>query len=121
MAEAPLRFPEPLAFPFDRDDFSHELLERHGDACLVARRNLRTESLHWEVVLVQRHPAETIRGHAYPAREAYPPDSAWGDAGWTYPELTDAKLRLRFLVESPDRSRDAWEQWWPAHTKRRPG
>jgi hypothetical protein len=88
---------EPLRFPFDRDDFRHVLVRREGDVCLVERINLRVDppSVHWEVILVQHRAAETSqRGREYPAREVYPNNEQWGDAGWTFTErsLADAKM-----------------------------
>jgi len=88
---------EPLRFPFDRDDWRHVLLRRAGDACLVERTNLRTGSVHWEVVILEHRLAETTRsGRAYPARENYPGPAAWGQYGWTFTEraMADARMAL---------------------------
>ena len=70
---------QPLVFPFHVGGFDHELLAREGDVCLVQRG-----PEHFEVVVIQHRPAEVVKGHAYPAREAYPGTSQWGEAGWSY-------------------------------------
>jgi hypothetical protein len=82
----------PLEFPFTRDGFEHQLVERQGDVCLVERKNKRTGSIHYEVILVQHHPARTFPdGRTVPAREGYPADSQWGIAAWTRVTLPDAR------------------------------
>jgi len=97
---------EALRFPFDRDDWRHVLLRRAGDACLVERTNLRTESVHWEVIVVQHRAAETSqRGRAYPAREVYPNTEQWGEAGWSFTERSLADARMAALTQH--RSRQA--------------
>ena len=92
---------EPLRFPFDREGFRHTLVRREGDVCLVERRNLRVRppSVHWEVVVLEHRPAETMRsGRAYPAREAYPSTGSWGERGWTFTERAMADARMAVLV-----------------------
>jgi hypothetical protein len=89
-----------LAFPFSRDRFVHRLLERSGAVCLVERENLETGSFHWEVVRVSIEPDKTIRGQLYPAHERYPSSEEWGERGWTYTTLPDAKQKYRALVQS---------------------
>jgi len=111
----------PLRFPFSRDDFTHRLLDRVDNTCLVERTNDRTGSVHWEVVVLRVHPAQRLNGYDYPAREGYPPSASWGESGWTYTALPDARLRMRFLLDAPDHSRDAWEAWWPRLSRTRPG
>lgn len=91
---------EGLRFPFDRDDWRHVLLRRAGDACLVERTNLGTGSVHWEVIVVQHRAAEiSQRGRAYPAREVYPNNEQWGEAGWTFTERSLADARMAALTQ----------------------
>jgi hypothetical protein len=88
-------------FPFTRDRYRHELLERAGDVCLVARTNLVTDSMHWEVVVLQHRRAETSQsGRTYPAREVYPGAEQWGTAGWTYTDLMTAREKWRYLAST---------------------
>jgi len=92
---------EPLAFPFERDGFRHEFVEREGGVCLVRRLNLRitpTPSVHWEVVILQRRRAEVVpRGVAYPAREVYPGTEEWGEHGWTFLDVAAARAKMAEL------------------------
>jgi hypothetical protein len=110
------------SFPFDRNRFRHDLVQQTGRVCLVARTNLVTGGLHWEVVVLQHERATTWHERAIPEHLRYPGNEEWGTAGWSYTSRTDAELRMRFLLESPDdHSRDAWESSWPRHSRTRPG
>jgi hypothetical protein len=87
-----------LAFPFTRDRFTYRLLERSGAVCLVARENLETGSIHWEVGRLVAERATTIEGRFYEAHERYPSTEQWGKRGWTYTTLPDAVREYRSLV-----------------------
>jgi hypothetical protein len=89
-----------MEFPFTRGGFHHRLLKRHGDVCLVQRRNLLTDSVHWEVVRLQHESARVIWGRAYPAHLRYPGTEQWGTAGWTYTTLPEAERRFSALLEA---------------------
>jgi hypothetical protein len=90
----------PLAFPFTRDGFTHELLQREGRVCLVRRS--KPQHWHYEVVLLAIEHDKTIRGVFYPEHERYPSSEAWGFHGFTYrsDELQRAAARLRELVKA---------------------
>jgi hypothetical protein len=92
-----------LVFPFHVGGFDHELLARDGDVCLVQRG-----PEHFEVVILQHRPAEVLLGRAYPAREAYPGTSQWGEAGWSYAgserSATLARERFEQLVRRQART-----------------
>lgn len=90
----------PLAFPFTRDRYVHRLVARAGDVCLVARENLETGSMHWEVVRLMAEPAKTIRGRVYDAHERYPSSERWGERGWTYTTRADAAQTYRSFASS---------------------
>jgi hypothetical protein len=83
----------PLQFPFIRDGFTHELLERHGLICLVKRS--KPTHWHYEVVRLKIRPAEERFGKWYPERESYPSNEEWGTYGFTYlsTELERARKR----------------------------
>jgi hypothetical protein len=89
-----------LAFPFTRDGFTHELLQRDGRVCLVRRS--KPAHWHYEVVLLQIEPDKTIRGVFHPEHERYPSSEAWGTHGFTYrsDELQQAAARLRELLKA---------------------
>ena len=85
-------------FPFDRAEFTHELLEQSWPVCLV-KRSKRGRQLHWEVVVLQQHEAvHWPNGDFTPRGWHYPSSELWGESGWTYTELPRA--RCRYLRES---------------------
>jgi len=88
--------PETLTY----DGFGFRLLKRAGAVALFEKRKPSHSRESFEVIIVQQHPAETICGRNYPARESMPPSEAWGTSGWTYPDLEHAKNKFRVLVES---------------------
>jgi hypothetical protein len=92
---------EPLTFPFTKDRFRHDLVQREGMICLIERTNLVTGSVHWEVIrLRQTTPYTFPSGRAVLAGERYPSPSEWGDHGWTYTAISDARHRYRNLVDA---------------------
>lgn len=87
-----------MDFPVTRDRFRHDLVARDGNICLVARTNLLTSSLHWEVVVLQpeseKHWAD---GTSTPAHLRHPLPSEWGAQGWTYTAEHEAHQRYQSL------------------------
>jgi hypothetical protein len=108
-----------LEFPFNRDGFTHELVERIGDVCLVHRHKGGRQS-HFEVVRLLHAPEKTFpNGHVTPAHEAYPSSEHWGLYGFTYRDEAKARNRFRLLevaqnaafssvrgIRTPDRAED---------------
>ena len=84
---------------FAHDGFNLRLLKRTGDVALFAKSKPTHSRDTFEVVLIQHHPAESICGRAYPARESMPPSESWGTLGWSYPNLEDAQEKFRALVQ----------------------
>lgn|SRR5262245_58376012 len=94
---------EPLAFPFSRDRFSHHLLERVGNTCLVKRTNDLTGSVHYEVVVLHLERPYGSPPGTPPDHEAYPPSSKWGETGWTYTSLDEARARMAEFASGESR------------------
>jgi hypothetical protein len=93
------------AFTFDRDRFRHDLIRQTGRVCLVARTNLITGSLHWEVVVLQHTSAVTWHDRHIPEHLRYPGNEHWGTYGWTYTTLADAETW--FATTVTERHEDA--------------
>src|ERR1700737_2678408 len=95
-------------FPFDRDGFTHELVEESWPVCLV-RRHKHGRQLHWETVILQQHQARHWPdGRFTPPGWHYPSNEHWGQFGWTYTDLGAARHRFtrmarRCLSESSKR------------------
>jgi len=89
---------KPLADNFTHDGFVFSQLAREGDVALFEKSKPGHSRLGYEVVIVQRHPAQTIHGRGYPEREAMPPSESWGVLGWSYSDLDSAQTKLRQLA-----------------------
>jgi hypothetical protein len=95
---------KPLPTSFTYDQFGFRQLARKGDVALFEKSRPTHSRPAYEVVIVQKHPAETIRGREYPAREAMPRSEDWGLSGWTYVDLKSAQTRFRKLVAAQARA-----------------
>lgn len=84
-------------FPFVRNGFRHELLERTGRVCLV-QRSKSGRQRHFEVVVLQHRKARILPNGEF-LRESwvYPASEQWGEAGWTYTHLAEARCRYLTL------------------------
>src|SRR5207245_3499213 len=73
-------------------------IEQTGRARLV-KRSKNGRQLHFEVTVMQPHAArQWPDGRLTPAGWHYPSSECWGEAGWTYTDLAEA--RRRYLSES---------------------
>lgn len=95
---------KPLEFPFLKNGFTHELLERRGRVCLVRRHKEGGRSPNLEVVVLRVRKASTFRVggreiHS-PEHESYPSNEDWGTYGWTFRagDLAKAKAKMASLV-----------------------
>jgi hypothetical protein len=85
----------PLPERFRRGGCNWRLLKRTGDVALLEQSKPNWSRPAYAVVLVQKHKAKTWPdGRVIEAREAMPPDEAWGDAGWTYSDLPSAGVKF---------------------------
>lgn len=75
---------KPLEFPFNKNRFTHELIERDGLVCLVKRTSIDYGHFHLEVVELQEEPESIRFGTLVPAHERYPGNEEWGDKGFTF-------------------------------------
>jgi hypothetical protein len=110
-----------LAFPFTRDRYVHRLIERSGDVCLVARENLETGSVHWEVVRLLTETAQTLRGRLYEPHERYPSTEQWGERGWTFTTLPEAEQKCRALAPTAESEASAGADASPRLPRRQEG
>lgn len=81
---------------WDRDGHHHKVIDRKGNAVLVAK-DLRGHPgrTSYEVALVRFGESFTVGGRTMPAGERYPASEQWGTRGWTYPDLESAQARFR--------------------------
>ncbi len=91
---------EEISDRFTSSGFAFELIRREGDVALFRKTRSGHSRESFEVVVIQRHPAEAICGRDYPQRESMPSSEAWGRSGWTCTDLKSATARFHALVES---------------------
>lgn len=97
------------SFPFDRGGYRHRLERHAGRVCLVARENLTTGSVHWEVVVLVLEPEKRWpKGDVVPAHFRYPGDKEWGNAGWTYTSRPEALQKYRSLGQRKALKGGSW-------------
>ncbi len=89
-----------LETEFKTNGFDFRQIERQGDVAIY-EQSKGGRVLTYELIIVQKHPAETIKGRPYPEREGYPYNEQWGSQAWTVMNLDDARQRLRNLVAQP--------------------
>jgi hypothetical protein len=90
----------PIPDNFKYNDFTVGLIERNAEIALFQKKRPNHFKSTFEVIILGKHPAETIMGRHYPARETYPPCEAWGSKGWSYTDLESAKRKFEELVRS---------------------
>ena len=87
-----------LQFTYDQVQFRQ--LARESDVVLLEKSKSHFSRKTYEVVIIQRHPAQVIHGRSYPERESMPPSGAWGVSGWSLTDLQAAHAKFRHVVDS---------------------
>ena len=82
-----------LEFPVIRNKFKYELIKRRGNWALIEQHNLLYPEapIKYEVWRIRTKKAQELFGKKYERREIEPPATKWGEEGWTYFELADAR------------------------------
>lgn len=93
-----------IAPRFSYDGFAFNLIKRDGDVALFAKRKPNHLFPSFEVVIIQKRPAERICGRDYPVRETMPTSETWGTYGWTYQTLDSAIVKFFSLVNRSSKS-----------------
>jgi hypothetical protein len=75
--------PVPLANVAKRAGMIYHQFWRQGDVGIYQARG-EGNRLEFEVFKIQILPAGEFNGQSYPLRESFPPNSEWGESGWTF-------------------------------------
>lgn len=87
----------------DQPAFHFLILKRTGRIILLQKTRGESGSLSYEVAIVQKVAQRTFpNGITTPQHESMPSSSKWGDSGWSYVELDQAKKKFRQLEENAD-------------------
>ncbi len=89
-----------LDLDFTYDQFQFRQLARENDVVLLEKSKLHFSQKTYEVIIIQRHPAQEIHGRSYPERESMPSSEAWGVSGWSLTALQAAQTKFRQVVKS---------------------
>jgi hypothetical protein len=85
---------------FTHDGFGFRQVVRERNIVLLEKSKVGHNHPGYEVVIIQRHPAQSIHSREYPERESMPPSESWGTLGWSYSDLQAAKSKFDHLVTS---------------------
>lgn len=58
------------------------------------------ENMNYEVIEIKLHPKRIIFGKTYLAGEYYPITSEWGNYGWSYQTLEEARKKYDYLTST---------------------
>jgi hypothetical protein len=75
--------PVPLAKEIKRAGMLYREIFRKGDTAIYCVKG-KGQRIEYEVFKVQVLPAGQLSGRSYPVRESFPPNSDWGELGFTY-------------------------------------
>lgn len=84
----------PIEFPFTKNGWVHELVERRG-VIAVVRRSKGTLPAHFEVVRLRVMKPTRFIADPY---EKYPSSEDWGTYGFTYRTIEEARERVGKLA-----------------------
>ncbi len=87
-----------LPTEFSKNGFNFRQLLRDGNVALFAKWNEDVPETY-EVILIQSHDGYEIAGSHVEAGEFYPASTSWGQHGWTYVLLEEAKKQFRDLLD----------------------
>lgn len=83
---------------FTYDQFTFHQIARNGNVVMLGKNKENHSRLSFEVIIIQHHPAQTIHGREYPARESMPPSESWGISGWTFTTEEEARRKFQELA-----------------------
>jgi hypothetical protein len=90
----------PIPEKFRSDRFDFQLLRRQGDVALFSKQKPQHSRPTFEVVVIQRRPAERIFGRNLPNREVMLSNESWGALGWSFSDFASAKARFDQLCQA---------------------
>ena len=85
---------------FERKKFQYDQIYRKGNLAIYTQKNVEYGSLTYEAIIIKSHNGYEIMGTKIPPSEVYPCDSQWGDFGWSYQTLEEAKNKKKELEEA---------------------
>lgn len=91
---------EKLPVQYVKNTFRYDLISRDGDVSIYSQTMPETGKLiGYEVFEVKKNPPFSINGYDYPAKEAVPSTTQWGQMAFTVFDLSRAKQRQAELLQ----------------------
>ena len=91
---------EKLPVQYVKNTFRYDLISRDGDVSIYSQTMPETGKLiGYEVFEVQKKEAFSLNGYDYPAKEAVPSTTQWGQTAFTVFDLSRAKQRQAELLQ----------------------
>ena len=85
---------------FSKNTFDYQLVSRDGDVAIYSQTMPETGKLiGYEVFEVLKKEAFSLNGYDYPAKEAVPSTTQWGQMAFTVFDLSRAKQRQAELLQ----------------------
>lgn len=80
---------------FQKNGYEHSVIWRDSDYCITEVKDIDTKKLYcYEAFEIQKYKETEIKGKTIEAREATPPNEAWGEKGYTVHNLIEAQLKI---------------------------
>lgn len=84
--------------------FSFKQIAREGDFAVYERQQIpymghNSDTVHWEVIKIQKHNGYSFVGKTWPPSEFYPRNADWGLYGFTCQTKERAYKKLDEMVE----------------------
>ena len=94
--------PRPLGDTYSKNGYQYKLIVRDGKVAIFGQIRKREpfDYVAYEVIVIEVKPPVTIMGKDYPEREVSPGNEEWGIHGFTYTNLSDAKVKMRALAKT---------------------
>lgn len=78
--------------------FRYVQVERQGDSAIYRQIHKASQIERFEVIKIRVRPAHAWPdGRVTPEHEAYPGATRWGQEGWTFYGIADAKAKMQDL------------------------
>lgn len=94
---------KPLPDTYDKEGFTHRVLERDGQVALIEKRTKpENRVIGYEVIVIQSHEGYDVMGRVVPPSEFPPRSEEWGTYGFSFNrhDLEGARKKLSKLAKA---------------------
>jgi hypothetical protein len=86
---------------FTKKGFKYTQIKREGNFAIYQQDSLTEGAVtpSFEVVEIKSHDGYEIGGQKIAASEVYPSTSQWGNIGWTFRTIEDARAKFKKITK----------------------